>query len=813
MEGYIELFFDELRPLKKLPKFFIATSLGDKEIISPVYKGNNAKLNGKATFALCNKNNTKILTVEIYKHGIIFPDKILGVAKIDLSTFEHEPRKYSMWMRISGIVEDLSPPVDIEDSDNDNTDGVGIRILVSYNPVMNYPATPKQSFPVTQAYFNSDSSQTKDKIHKDIKERKIIQRMCKRYKKYDNICSNSSPVDSNHPFDEGIFYKSEFNKKSTPSIPDPYVADTTSKNIIVYDTVLSDITGINSLAESDLQGNKKAASFEEVLKIQLTIQSCTECTSSENDQSYKTYSRTTSSSKKNHFMHANGSIDRNTNTSYTNPTFKGRGSSVDILNSEEQEYLDVIKKIKNKDEDAKLYEDYPLYKAIFKIVMQISGFLVSLRLGFIETAKALIVLYKYHNSEYYKRYLDKSREKVSLNTLEMGKHFSFLSAMAYTSYSTPENPKQKDNEEIAKNVQKALDINPEFLLGYSFYDKEVYIPSYYVIYHKQFGSIVLAIRGTENMDDLLSDLTSTAVSWENGYCHEGIKNMTNWLFINVIPSILVFAKKNSIKNVVFTGHSLGGSIASMLMVVMAKYNDDIKKAGITLDDIKFSGYGFGSAPAVSKNIMLWFNNEMKKQSISSTDIPRFEFCSFINQNDAIPSLSFGAALDINEMLIPLMYLPGRNYYIAQERSSFSDKSSEFTGILYSILKQIKGQDKEISASNLIDQSTKNSQTNTQSIKGTNSFTIDSEGDKKHTSHINSAMEGTASETKSNSYSDTTPENTESTQPNESINVYEISSESLGILEFNKKMFQDHYMTNYTSNINKALDLAKQSKSK
>ncbi|CAJ1415730.1 unnamed protein product [Effrenium voratum] len=79
------------------------------------------------------------------------------------------------------------------------------------------------------------------------------------------------------------------------------------------------------------------------------------------------------------------------------------------------------------------------------------------------------------------------------------------------------------------------------------------------------ASVVLAIRGTFSMSDVLSDIWATQVNYRGHVMHEGILASARWVYYRVFPMLSEASRDSSCRNgIVITGHSLGGAVAAVL---------------------------------------------------------------------------------------------------------------------------------------------------------------------------------------------------------------------------------------------------------
>ncbi|KAJ1949442.1 hypothetical protein EC988_004768, partial [Linderina pennispora] len=193
----------------------------------------------------------------------------------------------------------------------------------------------------------------------------------------------------------------------------------------------------------------------------------------------------------------------------------------------------------------------------------------------------------------------------------------------------------KGNSDVT-SVLQYLNIKEEDLLGYEFRSSEVFCPSYFVTYDRPYNAIVLVVRGTMSAEDTVVDLSCEYSKWNGGLVHSGMKASAHWLFIKVMPQIFAFAKGQNLKSIRIVGHSLGGSTAAILNIMVHTQAERLKGLGIDVSSYDIKTFCYGPAPCVSSNIA-----------------DRFRDCieTYVNKDDLVPRLSYGSVSDFKRLSI------------------------------------------------------------------------------------------------------------------------------------------------------------------
>ncbi|KAJ1972591.1 hypothetical protein H4R34_005360, partial [Dimargaris verticillata] len=221
----------------------------------------------------------------------------------------------------------------------------------------------------------------------------------------------------------------------------------------------------------------------------------------------------------------------------------------------------------------------------------------------------------------------------------------------------------------SRGVKEYLGLPDDDLLAYEFRPTVLFQPSYFLAYDRAASALVLSIRGTMSTQDTLVDLVCEYQKWHGGLVHSGIKAAANWLMLNVMPKALIHMKRHKVTSLVIVGHSLGGSTAALLTMMLLEQllppketpspadssdsdnsthspprlqtppHNEAKSSSSTLPrsaKFKVRCFVYGAAPCVSFNLIRRY---------------RSYITCFVYRDDFVCRLSYGSVFDIKGMIM------------------------------------------------------------------------------------------------------------------------------------------------------------------
>ncbi|KAI8100097.1 uncharacterized protein BX664DRAFT_255544 [Halteromyces radiatus] len=219
--------------------------------------------------------------------------------------------------------------------------------------------------------------------------------------------------------------------------------------------------------------------------------------------------------------------------------------------------------------------------------------------------------------------------------------------------------KTRSNKEA---IVRFLKIPQEDLLGYEYGLRKgaVFQPSYFVSVDRGHEAVVLGIRGTWSLYDVITDLVCDYKPWKGGLVHSGMLASAQWFFSRIIPQIFHYIHERSkqktapyIKSFIITGHSLGAGTAAILTMMIADHIDELRQLSNNPD---FKVHCYSYAPVASVSLDL---SEKYKHHIDS----------FVCHDDLVARLSYGTASCTKELVMDALIAADGLGGISKRKSS------------------------------------------------------------------------------------------------------------------------------------------------
>lgn len=162
---------------------------------------------------------------------------------------------------------------------------------------------------------------------------------------------------------------------------------------------------------------------------------------------------------------------------------------------------------------------------------------------------------------------------------------------------------------------------------------EFHSPPLFILRDHEKKSIVVLIRGTQCLNDVIVDIYGNSMKWEEGTVHEGMGMIARWIATdNVIVSTIEEALNNHVDySLTVVGHSLGASIAALTAIywknhrTFRKYERSFKRGTF------LKCFAYAPAPMLSKQI--------KEKGLGFV-------VTIVNEDDIVPRLNVQCIYDV-----------------------------------------------------------------------------------------------------------------------------------------------------------------------
>ncbi|KAK8945847.1 hypothetical protein KSP40_PGU014021 [Platanthera guangdongensis] len=165
-------------------------------------------------------------------------------------------------------------------------------------------------------------------------------------------------------------------------------------------------------------------------------------------------------------------------------------------------------------------------------------------------------------------------------------------------------------------------------------DSSLLRPGYYVGVDTRNKLVILAIRGTHTVYDLITNLVSSSdqnVSFEGFSTHFGTAEAARWFLHHEMGTIRRLLEKHRDFRLRLVGHSLGGAAAALLAIMLRRKS--AMELGFSPDIV--SAVGFGTPPCVSKELAESCVNYVSTVVLQDDIVPRLSVASLARLRNEI----------------------------------------------------------------------------------------------------------------------------------------------------------------------------------
>lgn len=159
-------------------------------------------------------------------------------------------------------------------------------------------------------------------------------------------------------------------------------------------------------------------------------------------------------------------------------------------------------------------------------------------------------------------------------------------------------------------------------------------PGYYIGIDNRRKLVILGIRGTHTVYDLITDIVSSSdeeVTFEGYSAHFGTAEAARWFLSHEIGTIRNCLEKYKGYRLRLVGHSLGGAIASLLAIMLRRKS--FKELGFSPDIV--SAITYGTSPCVSSELAESCSDYVTTVVMQDDIIPRLSVASLTKLRNEI----------------------------------------------------------------------------------------------------------------------------------------------------------------------------------
>ncbi|KAL3517676.1 hypothetical protein ACH5RR_020265 [Cinchona calisaya] len=188
----------------------------------------------------------------------------------------------------------------------------------------------------------------------------------------------------------------------------------------------------------------------------------------------------------------------------------------------------------------------------------------------------------------------------------------------------------KDNPSILAKISMLRESNVVKFVKNS----SVLRPGYYIGVDMRRKNVILGIRGTQTVYDLITDIVTSSheeVTFEGYSTHFGTAEAARWFLRHELGTLRNCLEKHEGFRLKLIGHSLGAATASLLAIMIRKKS--IKELGF--DPQIVSAIGFATPPCVSKELAESCSDYVRTVVMQDDIIPRLSVSSLTRLRNEI----------------------------------------------------------------------------------------------------------------------------------------------------------------------------------
>ena len=228
--------------------------------------------------------------------------------------------------------------------------------------------------------------------------------------------------------------------------------------------------------------------------------------------------------------------------------------------------------------------------------------------------------------------------------------------------------------EIEKIAEKMGVESDEVLLTGFKTDHEGLCPKFLVVADSETKTIVLSIRGTLSLKDVLLDMVCEETTYLDGFTHKGILTGAKNVWSQACASVVSALNINPGYSLVVTGHSLGAGVAVLITLeLLMGESQDALPAGTSVRCVALA------PPPVYRSGQSIFSRSLPRTVSENIEI-------FINNHDCIPRMSLGS---LTRLLTSMRAVDNLALSVTDQVNILMDKEEELLAKTVEAIEQAK----------------------------------------------------------------------------------------------------------------------------
>ncbi|KAI8920196.1 hypothetical protein DFJ77DRAFT_451634 [Powellomyces hirtus] len=172
------------------------------------------------------------------------------------------------------------------------------------------------------------------------------------------------------------------------------------------------------------------------------------------------------------------------------------------------------------------------------------------------------------------------------------------------------------------------------MLAWNF-ELELFKPQFYIVRDPKLNAIIIVIRGTWNIHEVLVDICGEYEPFSHGYAHRGFLRCARYLETHYLDRIKSWVQQYKCSAVYLAAHSLGAGVASLFTMILHSHIPEFRELSEN-PKFKLKCYNIATPPCVNEELCKEFE-------------PFIE--TYINENDFVPRASWGAVCDFRALIL------------------------------------------------------------------------------------------------------------------------------------------------------------------